>query len=552
MLLTAPILFALGTQILFANGQLPVEDDSIRIFPQPTHVTFAADDAKDIILSPDSFIITHTATNNADILDFNINATLKNIFSRTASTQATNDAVPLSALAIELLTDGAPAIPSPTMDESYTINLKTPSAKLSCNEVYGCVRGLETFSQLLQMNRDYVIQQGEDLTIKDAPNFPYRGLMLDPARHFMTVKEIKSTMDAMAQNKLNVLHLHLTDGEAFTINTEEYEKYPDLGAKGSYHKSLTYKKSDLKAIVTRGRMLGIRVIPEVDAPAHMASWAQAYPSLITDCPTENPHPQWPTYYSPADVTNEELYEVLDEIVGSLAEVFLDEFFHVGGDEPQMNCWSANEDVAKYMADNNYTEIDLYTNFENRYKGIVEKHGKKVIGWREIGTLAALDPATTMLNVWDGNDKLGDFLADGYRAVISSNWYLNYGGDWSSYYADDPAKYMVNNTAEEKANMLGGEACMWASAFDTSSNQEPTIWPNAAAMAETLWSAEVSDDIDSVRTRLSQQRCRMVRRGVRASPIAEDYCGEDLYVRKSRVYYFPVNGFPDTFPDTPGP
>lgn len=90
--------------------------------------------------------------------------------------------------------------------------------------------------------------------------------------------------------------------------------------------------------------------------------------------------------------------------------------------------------------------------------------------------------------------------------------------------------------------------MWNSAFDPNTNMVPTIWPNAAAMAEQLWSAG-TESVDDARTRLSQHRCRMVRRGVAASPIAEDYCGPDLYIRKSRSFFYPGD-FPE-WPNTPG-
>ena len=79
--------------------------------------------------------------------------------------------------------------------------------------------------------------------------------------------------------------------------------------------------------------------------------------------------------------------------------------------------------------------------------------------------------------------------------------------------------------------------------------ESAIWPNAAAMAEQLWSGQMQS-VDQARTRLSQHRCRMIRRGVRAAPIAEDYCGDSVYVRKSRSFAYPGD-FP-VDPDTPGP
>lgn len=156
----------------------------------------------------------------------------------------------------------------------------------------------------------------------------------------------------------------------------------------------------------------------------------------------------------------------------------------------------------------------------------------------------------VVQVWEGNKALAGVVEDGFSAIVSSAWYLNEGGDWTKYYSDDPMSYLPSNaSAGDKARVLGGEACMWNSAFSAGTNMEPAIWPNAAAMAEQLWSAS-TQPVDQARTRLSQHRCRMVRRGIRAGPIAEDYCGSHVYVRKSRSFYYPGD-FPFS-PETPGP
>jgi hexosaminidase len=392
----------------------------------------------------------------------------------------------------------------------------------------------------------------------------------------------------------------------------------------AYAPELSYTRADFAAVVAHGRLRGVRVVPEFDLPAHMASWAQGYEELITDCPSVNPYPQWPRYYSPADVTNPTLYAVIDEILTELAPVFPDSWWHVGGDEPHFDCWDANANVSLYKAAHNLTNRQLYAWFEGQYAGLLHKHGKQPIGWQEIQTTPETtpDPASTVVEVWEGNDAVAGVVAKGFRTIVSSNWYLNNGGDWSKhgalvslaappppppratgistmevvgvskdmpsppqrpiaclllsnvqqhalpsqtprshrccqtisqhyrYYTDDPLSYLpAHAPPADRALVLGGEACMWNSGFDTSSNMVPTIWPNAAAMAEQLWSAAIQP-IDKARTRLAQHRCRMVRRGVAASPIAEDYCGSSLYVRKSRSFYFPGD-FPLS-PETPGP
>ena len=150
------------------------------------------------------------------------------------------------------------------------------SRDVTAPTVWGALRGLETFSQLPQMNGKHTIRGGGGLVIVDTPRFPWRGLMLDPARHFIDIGEINSTIDAMAQNKLNTLHIHLTDGESFTVNTEGWAKFPLLSAKGSFAPQLTYTKNDLAAVVAHGRLRGVRVIPEFDLPAHMVRVYHVY------------------------------------------------------------------------------------------------------------------------------------------------------------------------------------------------------------------------------------------------------------------------------------
>jgi len=133
-------------------GQLPAKDDSIRLFPQPTSYS-PAPNAQDLLLTPSSFKITYDA-DSSDVLDYNINETIKNLFARTPSDED-GDTVDLEELQVEVVSSilNDKSYPNAEMDESYTITLSAPVATLTCNEVYGCVRGLETFSQLLQVSK---------------------------------------------------------------------------------------------------------------------------------------------------------------------------------------------------------------------------------------------------------------------------------------------------------------------------------------------------------------------------------------------------------------
>ena len=530
-------------------GQLPASDDVPRLWPQPRSVPEFLGNSSSLALST-SFMMT--ADEPSDILAYNLKYYREIIFVRDA-TLPTTPTKPVDQLRVVVDVEAKPdEYPYLGMDESYTLAIASPVSELRANTTWGAIRGLETFSQLIQMNRALVIRGGgKGFTITDAPKFPWRGLMIDPARHFIPVDDILRTIDAMAQNKLNTLHLHLTDGESFSVDTQSWSMFRELSVKGAYAPGVAYSASNLRSIVAHARLRGVRVIPEFDLPAHMASWAQGVPDIITDCPSVNPYPQWPRYYSPANPANERLYEVIETILSELHEVFPDSNWHVGGDEPHEACWDANAEVRTFkLKHGNMTNDDLYVYFENRYLQILQKYNKSRIGWDEIFTIGggiAKNDSSTIVHVWNGNEKLADVVAAGLRGIVSSKWYLNDGGDWSSYYTDDPLSYVAKSSHREL--VLGGEACMWASAFDMSSNMEPAIWPNAAAMAEQLWSEKI-ESIDHARTRLSQQRCRMVRRGVRASPIAEDLCMRNIYVRKSRSFAYPGD-FPVS-PDTPGP
>ena len=123
---------------------------------------------------------------------------------------------------------------------------------------------------------------------------------------------------------------------------------------------------------------------------------------------------------------------------------------MGGDEPHFDCWDADAKVAKYMAEKNLSNTGLYGQFEAKYAALLASHGKKVVGWEEIQTTHGTNPSrdSTVIEVWEGNDALAGVVQAGYRAIVSSNWYLNNGGDWSKYYTDDPMSYLPKNASSQ--------------------------------------------------------------------------------------------------------
>ncbi|CAH1252975.1 HEXB [Branchiostoma lanceolatum] len=430
--------------------------------------------------------------------------------------------------------------PNLDSDESYTLTVPASGdATLSAQTAWGALRGLETFSQLV-----YEVDGKHKLnvtTIDDEPRFPHRGVMLDTARHFIAVPYIIQNLDAMAYNKINVFHWHMVDDQSFPFQSATY---PDLSGKGAYTQDNVYSPEDVRSVVEYARMRGIRVIPEFDSPGHMQSWGQGHPDLLTSCsPTSI---QQDIYHlGPANVARNSTYDFMQRLFQEIREVFADEYLHLGGDEVHFQCWMSNDEIQQFMQQQgfpNTTEgfAKLEGYYIHRLINILKEFPKRTRGivWQEIfdNNIISGDftiDLDTIIHVWQWNnsnfqgiqywDELPQVTAAGYRAILSSCWYLNfidYGRDWPKYYECDPHNFTGN--AQQKELVIGGEAPLWAEWVDAT-NVVARLWPRASAVAERLWSPQNLRDATAASPRMEEHRCRMVRRGIRAQPQGPSYC-----------------------------
>src|SRR5215469_12048932 len=159
-------------------------------------------------------------------------------------------------------------------DESYRLEVTPAAALLKANTVTGALRGLETFAQLIVPGPHGF--QVPTVQIEDYPRFPWRGLMLDAARHWMPVPVVERNLDAMAAVKLNVFHWHLSDDQGFRVESKRYPKLQQLGSDGNF-----YTQQQIRDVVEYAKARGIRVVPEFDIPGHTQSWLAAEPELAT-------------------------------------------------------------------------------------------------------------------------------------------------------------------------------------------------------------------------------------------------------------------------------
>jgi hexosaminidase len=223
-----------------------------------------------------------------------------------------------ATLSIDCAAASAP-YPDLDDDESYLLKIDSVEARLTAATEWGVLRGLATLAQLTAVGKTL-----PGVLIGDAPRFAWRGLMVDVARHFIAVETLLRTLDAMALVKLNVLHLHLTDDQAFRFGSRAFPELAEHGSDGSY-----YSEHDLGEIVTHAAELGIRVVPELDVPGHTSSWLAAHPEWGTVRESRTPSTRFGVHSACLDPTREEVYAALARLFDDVTRVFPDRFVHIG-------------------------------------------------------------------------------------------------------------------------------------------------------------------------------------------------------------------------------
>jgi hexosaminidase len=389
----------------------------------------------------------------------------------------------------------SPAIPQLGEDESYEITVTAQQAMLKAKTSVGVLRGVETVLQLVSADRDGYFLPA--VTISDSPRFPWRGLMVDVSRHFEPVENIKRTIDGMAAVKMNVLHWHLSDDQGFRVESKKYPKLQELGSgDGNY-----YTQEQIRDVVEYARERGVRVVPEFDIPGHSTSWLAAYPELgSAPGPYSVVFINRHAHYGVLDPTRKEVYKFLDNFVGEMSQLFPDAYFHIGGDEVNPRHWNNNEKIQKFMKSKGIaTPEALQTYFNERLLKILQKHGKKMIGWDEI--LQPNLPKDIVVQSWRGEQSLSAGAKQGYMGILSAPYYLDHLSPAYVHYLADPLPEATTLTPEEQQRILGGEACMWAE-YVSPQTIDSRIWPRAAAVAERLWSPRDVRDVPDMYRRLA--------------------------------------------------
>ena len=391
-------------------------------------------------------------------------------------------------------------------DESYRLEVTPAHARLSAPNPLGVLRGMETFLQLVEADRDGFTAPA--LEIDDRPRFAWRGLMLDVARHWMPAGVVRRNIEAMSALKMNVFHWHLSDDQGFRVESRRFPKLHELGSDGHY-----YTQQEIHDVIEFARDRGIRVVPEFDMPGHTTAWFAAYPELASGPGPYAIERKWGVFDPAMDPTRDVVYQFLDTLIGEMAALFPDDYFHIGGDEVNGKEWDRNPRIQAFMREHGLRTNDaLQGYFNTRLQPIVTGHGKKVIGWDEV--FAPTLPKDIVVHSWRGQKSLADAARLGYMGILSAGYYLDHMKSAAFHYAVDPVEHeSADLTAEQKARILGGEACMW-SEYVTPESIDMRVWPRAAAIAERFWSAQDVKDVASMYRRLAVVSRDLEWRGVR--------------------------------------
>jgi hexosaminidase len=381
-------------------------------------------------------------------------------------------------------------------NETYSLQVSGKGAHLQAATDVGAMRGLETFLQLVQADGSGFFLPA--ISIQDTPRFRWRGLLVDCSRHFEPVEVIKRTLDGMAAVKLNVFHWHLTDDQGFRIESRVFPKLTGMGSDGQF-----YTQEQAREIVSYARARGIRVVPEFEMPGHAQSWFVGYPDLASGPEPYSIERRFGIFDPVMDPTRTSTYEFIDQFVGEMAAIFPDPYMHIGGDENNGVQWSHNPRIQEFMKAHSLKDTAaLQTYFSQQLLPILKKHGKYMVGWDEI--FAPGLPRDVVIQSWRGFDSLAASARQGYQGILSAGYYLDFTDE---HYLVDPVPSSSDLTPEERARILGGEACLWGEHI-TPRTIDSRLWPRTAAIAERLWSPQSVHDIDDMYRRLGVESLRL--------------------------------------------
>ncbi|MGA2533683.1 MAG: family 20 glycosylhydrolase [Candidatus Aminicenantales bacterium] len=376
--------------------------------------------------------------------------------------------------------------------EAYTLDVGR-SIEITASDPRGLLWGAQTLLQSIQVSgSSATVPKG---TISDRPSRPWRGLMLDPVRSFLDLDFVRRTIRVMSACKLNVLHLHLIDDQAWRFETKAFPKCNRPGEP-------LYTQAELRELVAFAARYGVEIVPEFDVPGHSMTAVNAYPEL--DCERRPRKMDEAIFCAGRPFT----WEFIDRLLGEAADVFPSAYIHLGADEPYaIKRWADCPDCRARMKQKGVTSLEaLYHTFVIDLDELVRRHGKKLIVWSDAihPGVAPMPPKDIVIDAWVDFGTVRPLAEAGYTMLNSSNGplYLTSFGlreglplaaveAWNAARFPSPGARLGDRTLRYQAlsanaHILGGHASAWATEQRLT---ERRLYPRLLAVAENLWSED---------------------------------------------------------------
>lgn len=424
--------------------------------------------------------------------------------------------------------------------ESYNLTVSRTGVRITARTEAGLFYGAMTLAQLLSPDDHIgapVVLGG--MTIEDAPRFGWRGLMLDPARHFLPVADVKTIIDQMGQHKLNVLHLHLTDDQGWRI---EIKRYPDLTRVGAWRTPPSnggpgsetepyggfYTQDDIRGIVAYAAERHITVVPELDMPGHAQAAVAGHPALSVSGQTPQVSADWgvnPYLYNTDADSIKFVENVLDEVMA----LFPSTYIHLGGDEAVKDQWRDSPKIQAQMKALGITSEDAMQSwFMARIGEYLAAHGRRMVGWDEILD-GGLPPSATVMS-WRGNAGAVKAARLDHDVVLSTLYLDNLQTarddepagrlgilPLSQVYDYEPMPAVL--TAAEARHVLGAQVNLWSEYLMSAWYVDNAAFPRVDAAAEAFWTPSADKSWSGFLQRLPAQFGRYRRQSVHYSDLA---------------------------------
>ena len=428
--------------------------------------------------------------------------------------------------------------------ESYQLQASSKKIQITGGSEAGVFYGIQSLLQLFPANiynerrQENTVWEIPAIEINDAPQRPWRGMMLDVARYFYDKEFVKKYIDMMAMYKLNKLQFHMIDDSGWRLEIKKYPKLTEIGAwAGPDHRRLGgyYTQEDIREIIEYGRLRNVEIIPEIEFPAHMLSAIVAYPWL--SCTGEQ-HEVPEQHFISRDllcVGKESSYQFLRDILEETVNLFPSAYINIGGDEAVYTRWKECPDCQKVMRREGIEKVqDLQGYLTNVVAGMMQKKQRTIVGWEEIIQRGKINHPVVAV-IWHNVGDTIQATRTGHKAILTpaTHMYFDFpesrtpgevkAATWMPPISVEKCYGMEVNDYSEASTVLGVQGCFWSDQFihgtvlqeitPLNENRSETYaeyltFPRLLALSEVAWSPKALRNYQDFATRLTTHYQRL--------------------------------------------